>query len=165
LKQLILLCAAIACAACTADVQPRRGPTTEGRGVATLAAGDSAVRAYLALARDGRYAAAMSSYDGEWRPLAAAWFQAGDTLGAPEFLAQACQGLLFCHLGVRRTVALRWSGPDTLAATYELSNRDGSRFAPPACCGEAGGPDTLFTFRAVRTARGFRMLDLPVYRP
>ena len=129
-----------------------------------LTAADSALRVYLEQIRSGHYEEAMSQYDGEWRSAAVAWFEGGDTLSGPEFLREACKGLLFCHLAPGRTVESTIVPPDTARFVLELREPDGRRFEPPPH-GGGNERDTLFAFTVAKTAKGYRMLDLPVYRP
>jgi len=72
---------------------------------------------------------------------------------------------LFCDLGVRSVISSRTAAPDTMRFTLELSNPDGTRFEPARCCGDPGPQYTAFVFRVLRMPTGYRVLDLPVYRP
>lgn len=132
---------------------------------ADIASADSTVRAFLTAARTGEYAAAMASFDGEWRRTATNWFEGGDTLTAVEFLREGCKGLLRCDLDVRTTASSKLIPPDTIELFLELTDRDGRRFEPPPCCGSTENADTLFAFSVVKRPEGLRVVTLPVYRP
>jgi hypothetical protein len=120
---------------------------------------------YLEYARTGDYAAAVALYGGDAASLPEGWFDS-DTLSVESFLSQAClQRILSCELGVRRVISSQAAAPDTMLFTLELSNPDGTRFEASRCCEEPALLDTAFVFRVRRMTAGYRVLDLPLYRP
>ena len=139
------------------------GPTSIS--AADVPEAQAALLRYLEDARRGKYADAMARYGGHRDDLPFSWFESGDTLSNEGFLREACKGLLFCHLNVRRVLATELIPPDTIRFTLELSNPDGTHFHPAPCCGGAGPADTAFVFTVRKTPAGFVMLSFPVYRP
>ncbi len=141
-----------------------QAPTPAARTPVTLGADTAPAHAllvkYLTQIREEQYGSALEAYEGHWLPIEWGY---GDRPNA-ENLRHACRaGILFCRLSVRRIAGVVARG-DTLEFTLEMSNEDGSRFEPPACCDEDAGQDTTFMFRVVKRGNSFKLASLPIYR-